>query len=98
MAKDILLDETGDLLIENGDFVIGESSQQHVQDMLLASPGGNKAAPLFGVGLIHYLHGPGNAGSKQKLKKNIEIQLKADGATQITVDVGSTIKVEAKYE
>ncbi len=98
MAKDLLLDQTGDLLFKNGDLVIGESDQQHVQDMLITNVGSNKAAPLFGIGLINYLNAPFTSSTRQKLKKEITLQLKADGARNVDVKVGETINVEAVYD
>lgn len=57
MAKvyDILLDETGDLAIKNGDLVIGESTLQHQRILLLATKGGFKQHPTTGVDIQSYL-------------------------------------------
>lgn len=46
---DILLDEDGDLLIVNGDFVIGESDQQHIQRIMISNPGDIKPNALLGA-------------------------------------------------
>ncbi len=52
MAYDILLDEDGDLLIVNGDFVIGESIDQEVGLILQSNKGEYKEFPTFGLNLI----------------------------------------------
>lgn len=49
---DILLDrETDDLLIENGDFVIGRSDEQQQKLILIAEKGEWKEFPELGVGI-----------------------------------------------
>lgn len=73
--NDILLDDNDDLLIQNGDFVIGESEQQEVEAILRAYPGWYKQFPTVGVGIMDYLNGP----DFQKLQPKIQIQLQQDG-------------------
>lgn len=74
--KDFLLDDGGDLLIQNGDFAIGRSDQQHVQDIINSYPGWWKQYPNVGVGVMNYLN---SSGQQQKLQRNIIIQLQSDG-------------------
>ena len=76
IAQDILLDDDADLLIQDGDFVIGASDWQHINDILLAAPGHFKEFPLFGCNLWAYLNG--NI-PKQQIINNITVQLKSDG-------------------
>lgn len=67
---------TGDLLITNGDFAIGLSDSQHVQDTIMAYAGWWKQYPADGVGLLDYF----NAGANfQQLAKLIKQQLTIDG-------------------
>jgi hypothetical protein len=73
--KDFLLDEHGDLLIENGDFVIGESNHQHIELLLTSMPGDWKAHPETGVGLALAQNGIIDGF----LKRTIAVQLEADG-------------------
>lgn len=75
-AIDFQLDNDGDLLIQNGDFVLGSSDEQHIIDIINSMPGDWKEHPLLGVGLITYLNGSGNT---QALERNIKTQLQADG-------------------
>ncbi len=53
--QDLLLDDTDDLLIENGDFVIGISDLQHQEHLLIAQKGDFKQFPDIGVAIEDYL-------------------------------------------
>lgn len=59
MAKDIALDIEGDLLIQNGDFVIADSDEQHIQDIIQANKGDFREAPLLGGEIDAYRNAPG---------------------------------------
>lgn len=74
-AKDILLD-SNDLLFKDGDFAIGESDAQHIEDLIFENVGAYKQFPLVGVGIINYLN---SSGSQLILKRNIKTQLETDG-------------------
>jgi len=67
-----------DLLIRNGDFVIGESDEQHIMDTINAFPGWWKENPPDGVGVFTYLN---SAGQQQQLQKAIKLNLVSDGYT-----------------
>jgi hypothetical protein len=77
-ANDILLDSDGDLLIENGDFKIGPSDEQHIEDIISAYLGWWKEFPSVGVGIKQYQAG---SGVEQTIEREIKLQLKADGYT-----------------
>lgn len=65
MTQDLLLDENGDLLIRNGDFVIGDSTDQELESILLCNKADFKEFPTFGPNLI------------EKIKANVsEIEIK----------------------
>ena len=70
--KDFLLDENGDLLIKNGDFVIGESDNQHQLDILLATKGEFKEFPEIGVGISEMLSDDDFVEFLIEAKKNLE--------------------------
>jgi hypothetical protein len=76
VRKDILQDSDGDLLIRDGDFIIGESDSMHVQDTILAHPGWWKEHPQDGVGISNYDHA---TGAEQELARKIKIELENDG-------------------
>ena len=79
---DILLDETGDIACENGDFVIGQSDDQHVIDILNASPGDYKQFPLTGASVLDAINGILSG----ELKNRISINLEADGYRATTIE------------
>lgn len=53
--NDILLNDDFDLRFENGDLVIGESTKQHQQLLVLTKKGDWKENPTVGVGVAGYL-------------------------------------------
>ena len=73
---DILFDNDYDLAVLNGDFEIGESVEQEVEDIIISFPGWFKQFPLVGVSAPLYLKGPANL---QNLQRNIQLQLQGDG-------------------
>lgn len=100
MAKDILLGADRDLLFIEGDFNIGNSDEQHVEDILLSSKGEYKQFPLIGIDLLSFINSSSTLNTRQKLEKEISIQLLSDNANEIkvTTDNEGGIKVEARYE
>lgn len=81
-AKDILLTDD-DLKFTSGDFEIGESDNQHQQDIIFENTGAYKQFPLVGVGIINYLN---SSGAQLQLTKNIKSQLETDGYRVNSVD------------
>lgn len=71
--KDIRVEE--DVLIENGDFVIGESDQQHVQHILQANKGNYRHDVTIGAGIIKTESGNYTQKDEAEIKKALE----ADG-------------------
>jgi len=72
--KDFLLND-GDLLIEQGDWLIADSDQQHIQLLLTSMPAEWKENPETGVGLTLSQHGAIDGF----VKRTIAVQLEADG-------------------
>ncbi len=70
--KDLLLDENNDLLIQNGDFVIGSSDNQHQLDILVAEKGEFKEFPEIGVGIHEMLSDDDFVDFLIEAKKNLE--------------------------
>lgn len=81
--NDFLIDNTGDLLIKDGDLVIGRSDEQQQNILLITDKGTFKENPQVGVGLQQYLE----AESSDDLLSEIRKQFVADG---ITIDGLST--------
>ncbi len=75
-TKDFLLEKTDkgnyDLIIRNGDFVIGNSDEQHIATVVMAQKGEFKEFPALGFGAAHYLK---NKISKIEFKRDLKIQL-----------------------
>lgn len=96
MPKDFLLDENLDIKIENGDFVVGESTGQHQQLLLITDKGMWKENPSVGVGVDRYLESedPGF------LLREIRLQYTRDGMTVNNINLTDTGKIEinAEYE
>ncbi|WP_435135705.1 hypothetical protein [Formosa sp. A9] len=76
MEKDILLDENDDLLIENGDFKIGESLTQEVGIILRMNQGELKEDPLLGANLIKFINSNVN---DNELRTKVKLHLQRDG-------------------
>ncbi len=77
MAKfqDFLLDDDGDLMIANGDFVVGPSDMQHVQDIIESFAGSWKQYPILGVGIKTFLKSENGQAAVTLIKQ----QLQSDG-------------------
>ncbi len=79
MAKDILLDEDNDLIIQSGDFVLDESEEQDIKMILQAVKNDYKQFPEIGVDLVKKIEA---SGSSLKLKQDIKINLRMDDITK----------------
>lgn len=86
MRQDIQVDDSGELIIKNGDFVVDESDRQHVEHIVIANPGEYKSAPLIGFGAIKKVK---TNTSKIQFKRDLKIQLAYDGYTDPTIDLDS---------
>jgi hypothetical protein len=89
MRKDILRDENGELAFANGDFAIGQSDQQHVEDILDLQPGELKEFPLAGFGAINYIK---KTITADEFKRDLKIQLNYDGYDNATIDTSKGIE------
>lgn len=91
MAKDILLDDTGDLAIVDGDFVIGDSLDQETEAIILSIKGDFKEFPTFGTNLIEKVKA--NI-SEIEIKQIIKTELKKDGKSyqELKERINQTVK------
>lgn len=98
-AIDILDDENGDLMIKYGDIVFGDSSLQHVNDLILASKGHYKQSPETGIGISNYFNDDINV---KELQAEIQKQIEQDGGEIDELKVNSfmdiNITITATYE
>jgi hypothetical protein len=78
-AKDLKLDKNnGDFVwTTDGDLLVGDSDQDHVQSIIESYVGHWKEFPLVGVGIERYIKSP----SKRliDLQREIKIQMQGDG-------------------
>ncbi|TAN18836.1 MAG: oxidase [Chitinophagaceae bacterium] len=95
--KDILIDnETFDLQIMGGDFLIGDPSQQCQQLLLFSKAGEWKEYPTAGIGIENYLLDENPAD----LKRAVRIGLNADGmkVDQVIIDQSGKIGISGSYD
>lgn len=95
MPQDILFNSDYSLKIENGDFVIGESTYQHQRNLLLADKGEYKESPTIGVGVRRYLE----SERPSELAREIRLEFIADGmdVNAINIDDNLEISIDASY-
>lgn len=93
--KDFLLDAEGDLNIENGDFVLGESDFQHLELILKSEQGQWKEHPELGANL----HKAQSGVIDRFLNRDIRVQLEADGFALDELNITEMgIEVTGKYD
>lgn len=93
MPKDILLVDF-ELAFSEGDFLIGESTQQHQQLLLLLDKGALRGAPTRGVGLLGWLLDDQSGNLNGAIKREFE----ADGMVVQTVQgTYKTLQIAATY-
>ncbi len=92
--KDILLNTDFDLLTADGDLVVGESTSQHQQLLIVSAKGDFKENPTIAVGAGGYLKDEDETG----LMAEIKIEFEKDGmiVNEITINNGN-IEVNANY-
>jgi len=88
MPTDILLDDSGNLLHKDGDFVIGDSSAQHAKAILESHPGAFRQWPLIGVGVSDYLNDENGA---TEIRHKMEVHAAYDGATLDSLETVATL-------
>lgn len=93
---DILFDTDGDLMIRNGDLVVGDSTYQHVQGLLLHQKGHYKFDPLIGVGIENFLN---DEVQNSELLKEVRTALEADGfiVKVLYIQEDGKLKIDGQY-
>jgi len=91
--KDIIVDQTGDLEILNGDIFVNESDSQHLEFIVTADKGQFRQFPLIGVGIRRFSSGPFDA---QAIRQAIKLQLESDGynVRKVSVSNNGTGQIE----
>lgn len=75
-----------DLLIENGDLMIGEASGDLVERLAYASVGEFKMSPQSGFGLAYMINAPGNL---QEVVPTIIEDMKRNGVDYKKIEIDS---------
>ena len=102
MAKDvhdILIDEDGEDITENGDFKIGESTNQHTEEILISSPGEWKRTPALGFNIRRFINAP--ASERNRFERELQVQLELDGQEVNDIDLSGgfeNIVIDSNYE
>lgn len=93
---DILLDDTGDFLIENGDFVLGDATAQNQELILVAHKGEFKESPEIGVGISNALLSENLQDIINSIRRNFEY----DGmkVNKLEIQANGALTVDAHYK
>ena len=99
---DIVLDNNDEILIENGDFVISESTLQHIKMYMNLNSGELRRFPSIGANMLSYR---GELNDFYRIINHIDTQLRSlqyevidttigtDGIIKITLSNGITVTV-----
>ena len=97
--EDFLLDDTGDLLIKNGDFVQGNADEQTIMLLLATEKGSIKQDVLAGFGLVNYIDAEFTPILRTALERELQIQLEYDGfqVENLETQCLDELKIEGHY-
>jgi hypothetical protein len=94
--KGFMLDEDRDLLIENGEVVVGDVGGQNLEMLIVAEKGEIREAPLRGVGMRRYIDDEDPATLLQAIRNEIATEGMVLEKLEITAD--GKLDIEAKYK
>lgn len=96
MPTDLLLDDNMEIVIADGDFVIGESTAQHQKMLILSEKCELKEVPMRGVGARRFLED----SRPDNLAREIRQEFTTDGMTvkQINIEADLNIQIDAFYQ
>lgn len=94
--QDILLDDSNDLIIENGDFTIGDATLQHQNHILIAQKGEYKLTPEVGAGVLDEV----NNENPRELLSEIRRQFEYDGmkVNSLKIAANGNLLIDALYK
>ena len=75
-----------DLLVENGDLMIGEASGDLVERLAYANVGEFKMSPMSGFGLVNMINAPGKL---QEIVPSIIEDMKRNGVNYNKIEIDS---------
>ena len=82
MGRDFILDDNNDLLIKNGDFVIGATTMQDVGIIIQMNPGELKEDPVLGAGLVRLIK---SNATQEEVEAIVKLHLKRDDKNYDTI-------------
>lgn len=94
-AQDIVLDDDGDLLIENGDFAVFKSDGTHIRHIVESARGNWRFSPLLGVDIVGFTNAVGTLASI-RMRRIIKSQLEQDGYRVDDVKIQNTENINIK--
>lgn len=93
---DIVLDDQNDILIENGDFIIGDTDNQNQKLIVIANKGEFKEFPEVGVGIQNMLSDDDPTDVLIEIKRQLEYDGMQIDDVSLTQD-GKLI-IDGKYQ
>ena len=96
IVKDIVLHDF-DLMFSSGDFVVDETTQSSIEQMLLSYPGNWRFSPLIGVGLDRMVNSVRSGLGKARFIADVTDMLEGDGLRVDSIDfTNGDLKIAAK--
>jgi hypothetical protein len=92
---DIIIFDDLDLEIKDGDFVLEESTGQHINHILIANQGDYRQTPLLGADIQRLLSDEANPN---EVKADIQAELEKDGLQIEEISLQEKIKIIAAYK
>jgi len=95
MPTDILLDDNFDLVISDGDLVVGESTRQHQKLLLMTEKGELRDTPTRGVGIAHWIADDAPANITIETKRQFQLDGMKVSFARL---VGGKLETDARYD
>lgn len=89
--RDFILDESGEMVIRNGDFVTGESLTQEVALLMLTNKGEIRHDPLCGCDLRRMTNG---RLTRSRLEQIVKVQAERDGKNWSDIKDGVNLRTQ----
>lgn len=91
-GRDFILDEAGEMVIQDGDFLTGESLTQELTLLLLTNKGEIRHDPLCGCDLVRKMH---RTLRRSELEREVRLQVERDGKNWGDIKEGIKMKSNA---
>jgi hypothetical protein len=92
---DILFDDTGDVLIKQGDIVLGDATYQNLTSILKAAKGCFKFEPFAGLGAENYIN---DDFTESEFISRVQAEIEADGFVLTSLQIArGSLKLDGYY-